>query len=100
MRAAVAVRAIGADLDVSSKTLNQRIVAATGRKPCAAGGRRLGLDKVLKVAGKTNASADSVICGAYRAVFGAVAIDAGSVDDAGGVFWKVVGEGGRLVFDL
>lgn len=86
MMAAVAVRAIRADLDVSSQSINRRIEAATGGKTCATGGRRLGLEKVVKVAGRTNASADSVVCGPYRAVFGPVAIDAGKADDAGDVF--------------
>lgn len=52
---------------------------------------RLGLEKIVRVSAKTNATAPAVVCGAFRAVFGGVALDARRVDAAGEVFWRVQG---------
>lgn len=44
---------------------------------------RLGLQKIIRVSSKTDSSTASVVCGAFRAIFGAISIDARSVDSAG-----------------
>ena len=58
---------------------------------CAADGLRLGLHKVVRVSPKTDSSSPAVVCGAFRAVFGAIALDVGKSDDAGSIFWAVHG---------
>ena len=66
---------------------------------CAVDGMRLNLHKVVRVSVGTNSSAPVVVCGAYRAVLGAIAVDAKNSDAAGKIFWTVhFGElGGALV---
>lgn len=65
---------------------------------CALDGNRLGLERVIRVSPKTDASNSAIVCGGFRAIFGAVAIDSGMVDETIKVFWKVHGDrGGRLV---
>lgn len=82
------------DVDVSSKELNRRLSQITNvDSSCAVDGTRLGLHKVVRVSPKTNSSAPAVVCGAFRAIFGAVAIDTGKSDDAGNVFWNLHGGG-------
>ncbi|CAK7328956.1 unnamed protein product [Dovyalis caffra] len=83
---------IGKDIGISSKELNRRIAENSKvDTSCAVDGMRLGLHKVVRVSSKTNSTTPSVVCGAFRAIFGAVAIDTKKVDDAGIVFWKVHG---------
>ncbi|EEF52031.1 conserved hypothetical protein [Ricinus communis] len=78
------------DIDISSKELNRRIAEISKvETSCAVDGMRLGLDKVVRVSYKTNSTAPAVVCGAFRALFGAIAIDTGKSDDAGSVFWGV-----------
>lgn len=60
---------------------------------CAVDAMRLGLQKIVRVSPKTNSSTPTVVCGAFRAIFGAIAIDTGKSDDAGSVFWSVHGGG-------
>ncbi|XP_077223078.1 protein NUCLEAR FUSION DEFECTIVE 2-like [Tasmannia lanceolata] len=79
------------NLDASAKDLSLRISEMSGADSCAADGFRLGLQNVIRVSTKTNSSTDSVVCGAFRAVFGAVAIDSSKADDAGNLFWKFQG---------
>jgi hypothetical protein len=43
----------------------------------------------VRVAGRTSASAAPVVCGALRALVGAVAVDANSTDAAGDVFRRM-----------
>ncbi|KAJ8772928.1 hypothetical protein K2173_028105 [Erythroxylum novogranatense] len=52
---------------------------------------KIGVTKVVRVSPKTNSSMPSVVCGAFRAIFGAIAIDTGKSDDAETVFWSVHG---------
>ncbi|KAG2678968.1 hypothetical protein I3760_11G028600 [Carya illinoinensis] len=95
-----ALRFLGKDIEMSGKNLNERIseiskVESSGMMD----GMRLGLQKVVRVSPKTNSSTPAVVCGAFRAIFGAIAIDAGKSDDAGNIFWSVhsVDAGGVLV---
>ncbi|XP_031277531.1 protein NUCLEAR FUSION DEFECTIVE 2-like [Pistacia vera] len=80
------------DIDISPKDLNRRISDISNvETSCADDGLRLGLHKVIRVSSRTNSSIPGVVCGAYRAIFGAIAIDTKKSDDAGDVFWKVHG---------
>lgn len=68
---------------------------------CALDGNRLGLERVIRVSPKTDASNSAIVCGGFRAIFGAVAVDSGLVDEAMKVFWRVHGgPGGRLVVSM
>ena len=85
------------DVDISSKDLQDRISEISKvEASCAVDGMRLGLQYVVRVSPKTNSSTSSVVCGAFRAIFGAIALDTGKSDDAGNVFWEVHGAGGAL----
>ncbi|XP_050223305.1 protein NUCLEAR FUSION DEFECTIVE 2-like [Mercurialis annua] len=78
------------DIDISSKELNRRVADVSNVKnSCAVDGTRLGLHKVVRVSDKTDSTSASVVCGAFRAIFGAIAIDTENADDAGSVFWGV-----------
>ncbi|CAN0890255.1 Protein NUCLEAR FUSION DEFECTIVE 2 [Linum grandiflorum] len=87
---AVAMQSLRRDIDISSTTLNKRIAQVSNvEASCAKDGKQLGLDKVVRVSSKTDSSTPSVLCGAFRAIFGAVALDSGKADDAGKVFLNV-----------
>lgn len=47
---------------------------------------------MVRVSVKTNSSNSGIVCSAFRAMFGAVAIDSGKADTAGDVFWKLPGD--------
>ncbi|XP_057422318.1 protein NUCLEAR FUSION DEFECTIVE 2-like isoform X2 [Lotus japonicus] len=86
---------ISKDIDISAKELNRRLSQVSNvESSCAVDGVHLGLHKVVRVSPKTNSSAPAVVCGAFRAIFGAIAIDTGKSDDAGNVFWTIHGVGG------
>lgn len=86
----VSLRYLIDDIDVSSKVLNHKIAEICNvESSCAVDGMRLGLHKVIRLSRKTNSSSPAVVCGAFRAIFGAIAIDTGSSDEAGNVFWNV-----------
>lgn len=87
---AVSFQSLSKDIDISSKDLN-RIIAKVSKSSCTGDAWRLGLQKVVRVSPKTNSSAPSVVCGAFRAIFGAIAIDAANCSAAGKVFWDVHG---------
>ncbi|CAL1367699.1 unnamed protein product [Linum trigynum] len=92
---AVAVQSLRGDIDISSKTLSDRIAKVSNvDNSCAVDGKRLGIHKVIRVSSKTDSSTPSVVCGAFRAIFAAIALDSGKVDEAGKVFLKVHGGGG------
>lgn len=86
------------DIDISSKDLSLRLTEISKVETCAVDGTRLGLQNIVRVSPKTDSSAPSVVCGAFRAIFGAIAIDTGKSDDAGSFFWDVHGAkaGGAL----
>lgn len=86
----VALQSLRRDVDISAKDLNLAIAEASKVEgSCNAEGIRLGLQNVVRVATNTDATAPSVVCGTFRALFGAIAIDAGSSDEAGEVYGKI-----------
>ncbi|KAG6401680.1 hypothetical protein SASPL_138544 [Salvia splendens] len=94
----VALQSLRRDVDISAKDLNLAITEASKVEgSCNAEGIRLGLQNIVRVASNTNATSPSVVCGAFRALFGAIAIDAGSSDEAGEVYGKIRAGVGRAV---
>ncbi|EOA38579.1 hypothetical protein CARUB_v10010399mg [Capsella rubella] len=95
----VSLQNLTKDIDISSKALGRLIAEVSNvDSSCALDGGRLGLGKIIRVSPKTDASNSAILCAGFRAIFGAIAIDAGIVDDATKVFWKVHGDrAGRLV---
>nr|KYP56283.1 hypothetical protein KK1_002520 [Cajanus cajan] len=92
IQTSVSFHMLSKDVDVSPKELNRRLSQITNvESSCAVDGMRLGLHKVVRVSPKTNSSAPAVVCTAFRAIFAAIAIDAGKSDDAGNVFWSLHG---------
>ncbi|KAK6920738.1 Ribonuclease III domain, partial [Dillenia turbinata] len=80
------------NVDMSGKDLNDRISEISNvESSCAVDAMRLGLEKVVRVSPKTNSSVPTVVCGAFRAIFGAIALDSGKLDVAGDVFVRVHG---------
>ncbi|KNA06857.1 hypothetical protein SOVF_177200 isoform B [Spinacia oleracea] len=97
----VAFRYLLDDIDISSKTLNREIAEVCNvESSCAVDGMRLGLHKVLRVSHKTNSTTPAVVCGAFRAIFGAVALDSGKSDAAAKVFLNVHTRTGELAADF
>ncbi|CAN8313332.1 unnamed protein product [Cochlearia groenlandica] len=95
----VSLKFLTKDIDISSKALTRLIADVSNvNTSCALDGNRLGLDRMIRVSPKTDASNSVIVCGGFRAIFGAVAIDSGMVDEAMKCFWKVHGDGfGKLV---
>ncbi|KAG7598385.1 Ribonuclease III domain [Arabidopsis suecica] len=96
----VSLQLLAKDIDISSKALSRLIAQVSNvESSCALDGDRLGLGKIIRVSTKTDASNSAILCTGFRAIFGAIAIDAGMVDKAIKVFWKVHGgdRAGRLV---
>lgn len=91
----VSLQLLSKDIDISPKDLNRVIMDLSSNvvTSCAADGGRLGLQKIIRVSRKTNSSAPAVVCGAFRAMFGAIAIDKSSLDSAGKVFLTIHGKG-------
>ncbi|XP_047259588.1 protein NUCLEAR FUSION DEFECTIVE 2-like [Capsicum annuum] len=91
----VSLQLLSKDIDMPPKDLNRVIVDLSSNvvSSCVADGGRLGLQKIIRVSRKTNLSAPAVVCGAFRAVFGAIAIDKSSLDSAGKVFLTIHGKG-------
>ncbi|KAL1818423.1 hypothetical protein ACET3Z_013292 [Daucus carota] len=90
----VSLSSLVKDIDITAKDLNNKILEVSRvETSCAFDGLRLGLQKVVRVSRKTNSSTPAVVCGSFRAIFGAIAIDKGNSDDAGSVFWYVHGGG-------
>lgn len=88
-RLSVAFSCLRKDMDISAKELNRQLTEISKvESSCAADGERLGLQKVVRVSFKTNSTTPPIVCGAFRALFGAIAVDAGSSDDAGRFFLK------------
>ncbi|CAM8885686.1 unnamed protein product [Rhodiola kirilowii] len=92
----VALRYLQKDIDIPAKELSLKMAEiGSVERSCAVDGIRLGLEKVVRVAPKSNVS-ESVVCGAFRAIFGAIAIDVGGADEAASVFWRVHRGGDRF----
>lgn len=90
IEASVALQLLTKNVDASSKELNSRIVEIDNvATSCALDGTHLGLQNIVRVSFKTSSMAPAVVCGAFRAIFGAIAVDTGSLDEGGRVFWKV-----------
>lgn len=90
----VSLSSLVKDIDITAKDLNKKISEISKvDASCAFDGLRLGLQKVVRVSRKTNSSTPAVVCGTFRAIFGAIAIDKGNSDDAGSVFWYIHGAG-------
>ncbi|CAA7023611.1 unnamed protein product [Microthlaspi erraticum] len=95
----VSLQLLAKDVDVSSKALTRLIAEVSNvNSSCALDGNRLGLERIIRVSPKTEASNSAIVCVAFRAIFGAIATDTGMVDGAVKVFVKVHGDRfGRLV---
>ncbi|KAK2970901.1 hypothetical protein RJ640_005258, partial [Escallonia rubra] len=88
----VSLKSLTNDIEMSAKELNHLVTKVSNvEASCAVDGMKLGLQRVVRVSAKTNSSTPAVVCGAFRAVFGAVAVDSGESDEAGSVFWAVHG---------
>ncbi|KAK6123387.1 hypothetical protein DH2020_042863 [Rehmannia glutinosa] len=86
----VALQSLIKDVDISAKDLNHMIADVSKvESSCNADGTRLGLQNIVRASRKTNVTAPAVVCGALRAIFGAIAVDAGSSDEARRVFGKI-----------
>ena len=84
------LRYLDKDIDISAKVLNLRVSEISKvETSCAVDGMRLGLQKVVRVSPKTNSSTPAIVCGAFRAIFGAIAVDTVNSDEAGKYFWVV-----------
>ncbi|PIA62126.1 hypothetical protein AQUCO_00200254v1 [Aquilegia coerulea] len=88
----ISLHSLESDIDISSKDLSQKIKESSELDSCANGGLKLGLQKIVRVSSKTDSSTPAIVCGAFRAIFGAIAVDANKADDAGNVFWYVNGK--------
>ncbi|XP_022767475.1 protein NUCLEAR FUSION DEFECTIVE 2-like isoform X2 [Durio zibethinus] len=84
------LRSLEKDIDMSSKELNKLISEISKvESSCAVDGTRLGLQKVVRVSPKTDPSNPTIVCDAFRAVLGAIAIDCGNTDETGKIFWSI-----------
>lgn len=91
IEASVALKSLAKDMDISPKDLNRKISEVCNMESsCAKEGLQLGLQKVVRVSPKTDSSSPAVVCGAFRAVIGAIAVDTGNFDDATRVFVAVL----------
>lgn len=78
------------NIDTSSSDLNDKISQVSKvETSCAGDGMHLGLQDIVRVSSNTNSTTPSVVCGAFRAIFGAVSLDTGSADSAGKLFLKI-----------
>ncbi|KAK9117076.1 hypothetical protein Sjap_016023 [Stephania japonica] len=84
------LRCLDNNIDATPLDLSRAIVNADSVANCAAVGFSLGLDEVIRVAAaETDSKSPSIVCGAFRAVLGAVALDSGKLDRAAEVFWAL-----------
>ncbi|KAF3594222.1 hypothetical protein DY000_02023336, partial [Brassica cretica] len=78
----VSLKSLAKDIDISSKVLTRLIAEVSNvNSSCALDRHRLGLERVIRVSSKTDASNSAILCAAFRAIFGAVATDSGMVDE-------------------
>lgn len=98
IEASVALQSLSKNVDIAPKDLNA-IISGVSKVDgsCNTDGTHLGLQKIVRVSHKTNITAPSVVCGAFRAIFGAIAIDAVSSDESGQIYLKVHGGIGKAV---
>uniref|UniRef100_A0A0D9W1J8 RNase III domain-containing protein n=1 Tax=Leersia perrieri TaxID=77586 RepID=A0A0D9W1J8_9ORYZ len=88
-QSAASLRALAADHDASASAVSRRARDASAESACAAAAARVGIPSIVRVAAGTKATAAPVVCGALRALVGAVAVDANSTHAAEEVFWKL-----------
>ncbi|KAB8094531.1 hypothetical protein EE612_021727 [Oryza sativa] len=88
-QSAAALRALAADHDASASAVSRRARDASGEAACVAAAARVGIPSIVRVAAGTKPTAPPVVCGALRALIGAVAVDANSTHAAEEVFWKL-----------
>lgn len=87
IEASLTLDLLNRNMDISAKDLNLKISEMIKvETSCTVSGMSLGLEKVIRVSPKTDSSAPSVVCGAFRAIFGAVALDGNSLDKAQKVY--------------
>lgn len=87
IEASVTLDLLNRNMDISAKDLNRKISEMIKvEASCTVSGTSLGLEKVIRVSPKTDPSAPNVVCGAFRAIFGAVALDGGSLEKAQKVY--------------
>jgi dsRNA-specific ribonuclease len=86
----VSFNVLSKDVDISAKELNRVLsLNSNVESSCAVDGKLLKLHEVVRVSSKTNSSSTAVLCGAFRSIFAAIAIDSGKLDTAGNAFSKV-----------
>ncbi|GJN22618.1 hypothetical protein PR202_gb10201 [Eleusine coracana subsp. coracana] len=73
----------------AASTVSRSATRAASEAACAETGARVGIPAVVRVAAGTSASTPPVVCGALRALIGAVAVDAGSTDAASKLYWRL-----------
>lgn len=93
MEAAAALSIVGVDPNASPAAVNARIAKISGFDDCVSNGKRLAIESLVRVAKKTSASSPNVICSAYRAIYGAIAVDAGGLDAASKALWTILDGG-------
>nr|GMC50621.1 protein NUCLEAR FUSION DEFECTIVE 2 [Ipomoea batatas] len=78
------------NIDTSSSDLNDKISQVSKvETSCAGDGMQLNLQNIVRVSSNTNSTTPSVVCGAFRAILGAVSLDTESTDSAGKLFLKI-----------
>ncbi|XP_020581698.1 protein NUCLEAR FUSION DEFECTIVE 2 [Phalaenopsis equestris] len=97
MESAAALSLVSEDPNASAEAVNARIAKISGFDDCVSAGKRLAIENLVRVSKKTSTSSPNVICGAYRAIYGAIAVDAGGLDAASKALWSVL-DGGIRAF--
>ncbi|TVU44230.1 hypothetical protein EJB05_03666, partial [Eragrostis curvula] len=88
-QSAAALQALANDHDAAASVVAHRATEVASEAVCAKIGARVGIPAIVRVAAGINASAPPVVCGALRALIGAVAVDANSTDAAVKVFMRL-----------
>ncbi|KAK8964667.1 hypothetical protein KSP40_PGU011454 [Platanthera guangdongensis] len=96
MESSAALSLLVLDPNTSPKAVNARVAKIAAMENCVSIGKRLQIEKLVRVAKKTSALSPTVICGAFRAIYGAIAVDAGGLDAATKALGSVL-DGGFLL---
>lgn len=92
IEAAVTLKALARNVDLSKKDLNHYISLVSDVDSCARDGGLL--KPMILVSENIDPSTSSIVCGAYRAFVGAIALDKGKADDGVGWYWDRYGHSG------
>ncbi|PWA78159.1 ribonuclease III domain-containing protein [Artemisia annua] len=92
IEAAVTLKALAKNVDLSKKDLNHYISLVSDVDSCAHDGRLL--KPMILVSENIDPSTSSIVCGAYRAFVGAIVLDKGKPDDGVGWYWDRYGHSG------